>query len=330
MSNKTDVQDVQDNQPTSDVPELPPVQDSLPTKAEAPKTDIDLTSAESFNFIVADESVVKREGATVSGLMALAATKQYGTDNSYKLAAKEFIHFRRMFRAPERIRNLIGNPDAPDLYGASTEYRDALREVNKQARKDLIDAILAETPDLSQKAAEGEATDLLKRFDQNMKREVRIMLDREFRSLGNEGARIMLCYGFRHTSAIKSTQTIPENWKIDEKTGKLEIPAAKPILVQGDTDQVKQSETANKENQAIKDELAAKGEDITNPLTLVNQAIVLLRDASAMMEQKGFEFPKGTTLKIRQQTRANLHTAARTVSNALVPPVPAKELEAAK
>jgi hypothetical protein len=327
MSNKSDVQNTEDK---SDVPALPPVQDSLPTKGEQPGSVIQAEHPEVYSFIHAGADVVSLEETVVAGLVARAASSQYGADNLYKQAAKETMHHRRMFLAPERIRKLIGNSDAPDLFGASTDYRDSIRNVNKAARKDLIDAILAETPDLSQKAAEGEATDLLKRFDQNMKRELRILIDREFRGMGREGARIMLCYGFRHTSAIKSTQTIPENWKIEEKTGKLVIPAARPLTPQTDSDQVKAGETASAENQDIKDKLVEEGQDVHNPLTLINQALVLLRDAEALMADKDFKFAAGVTLRNRQQIRANLFGVFQKVANHLAPAPSAKKVEADK
>lgn len=324
MSTKTTNAPVSDVPTESDVPALPAIQDSLPTATTSDKLDVQPIAAESYNFIVADENVRNQEVSVVAGLVARAAATQYESDLSHKEAAKEMNHFRRMFRAPERIRKILGNEDAPDLFGASQEYRDALKEVNKKARKDLIDAILAETPDLSQKAAEGEATDLLKRFDSNMKRELRILLDREFRPMGAEGARIMLCYGFKHTSAIKSTQTIPEGWSIEEKTGKLVVPVAKPIgPPQTDTSQVKAGESAPALNEAEKEQMEQEGGDRSNPLDLINRAIVLLRDAEGLMAQKGFNFPEGVTMRTRQQTKSNLFKAAKSVTDLLIPVPPA-------
>jgi hypothetical protein len=320
MSNITAVQD---NEVNSDNPALPAVQDNLPTGSN---TDIVPVRSELLGRILIDAEGMSREVQNVATLMAQAAVKQYGTDISYKVAAKETLHHRRMFQAKESIRKLVGEEDVPDISGSSEEYRASMREVNKAARIALIDGILAETPDLSEKAAEMTATALMKQFDQNMKRELRILVDREFRAMGAEGARIMLCYGFRHTSVIKGTQTIPENWNLKEGSDRkllvpavLDIPKPKPILVQGDTEQVKAGETANKVNEAEKDEIVANGGDVANPLDLINRAEVLLRDALALMEQKDFNFPKGSTLRNRQQTRTQLFATVKKVGSHLVP-----------
>lgn len=336
----------------SAAPALPPVTDSLPTKQGLAPEVVANVESHGLRFIVTnDKSMVVEEGKvrdlTVASL-AFGSNAQKSSDD----LARELGRFRRMFKAPVAVRTLLGQDDAPDLGGMSTEYRAALGRINKDAAEAAIDQLVEEGWSVRQ--AKNEVEQEQERTRNRVSRAYRVSIERTAAKMGKDAGRLfLLAYGYNYHQACGSEQLLkagdrlvldPKVKAADPKAvltvGNAVILGKAPATTPGtppaeQSDQATPAELAENVARQHAAELEAAG--VGNPKERINLAVGEMATAIAdkrmpkiapaerlamarLVAQRSFEtlLAIGETFPVGSPERREIATMAKQVSGVIV------------